>query len=67
METLTPKEYAEENGGLRCPLCGSENLEGSNIQVDAGIAWQNIICEDCEANWSDIYKLIGYSNLVEKG
>ena len=48
-----------ENGGTRCPLCGSLEIEGSEVNVDAGMACQRMSCTDCGAVWTDTYKLVG--------
>lgn len=55
----TQEQYVEE-GGTFCPYCGSRQLEGGSVTVDAGEAWQGISCNDCGAAWQDQYKLVGY-------
>jgi len=46
-------------GGLRCPRCNSSEIEGNgNVELDAGIAWQNIVCNTCEFEWADVYQLV---------
>ena len=49
------------NGGQLCPFCGSENLTGEEINIDAGSAWQDIYCVDCSNEWRDTYALTGYA------
>jgi len=49
--------YLSNSG--RCPVCGSGNIEGSHMEADCDSAWQNVTCQDCEANWDDIYRLVG--------
>jgi transposase-like protein len=44
-------------GGVCCPLCGSSNIEGGFIEVDAGRATQRITCPDCGRHWTDVYCL----------
>lgn len=46
------------SGGVHCPVCKSQNIVGDSFESDAGIAWQEIGCDDCEANWVDNYTLI---------
>ena len=58
---LNSEEYRDK-GGVRCPACLSEELDGGPVHVDAGIAWQTILCQFCGANWSDTYTLTGYTN-----
>lgn len=56
---MTDKEYVQ-TGGVRCPYCRSTNVEGQSIDVDAGEATQEMGCNDCNAEWVDCYKLVGY-------
>lgn len=60
-----PDAYYLMDGGMKCPVCESENVEGvgGGFDVDGTEASNNIACLDCNASWSDIYKLIGYTNL----
>lgn len=51
------------NGGNKCPICGSDSIEGGPVQVDDGIAWQEIVCAECGNNWNDLYKLSGVETL----
>jgi hypothetical protein len=68
--TLWAKEQGPMNDGqyiafkgVRCPSCGSSNVNGSQLEVDAGLAFQPMHCSECEANWSDSYGLTGYTDL----
>lgn len=61
-ETQTKKYVAQ--GGVRCPVCNSENIEGSSIEVDAGGAYQEMTCTDCGEEWQDVYRLI---DIFQKG
>lgn len=47
--------------GTRClnPACNSSNLEGQGVEIDAGIASQEVICPECGWSWTDLYQLIG--------
>jgi hypothetical protein len=49
------------HGGNRCPFCGSNDIEGSETNIDDGVAWQEVGCYACDKSWSDIYKLTGYN------
>jgi len=51
------KEYYLKNEGTNCPFCGSDNLEGQNVDINDGIILQYIICKNCDNTWTDIYKL----------
>lgn len=48
----------------KCPACGSDQVEGGSIEVNAGGAYQAVSCKDCQATWNEVYKLVGYSELV---
>lgn len=52
-----------QQGGVKCPCCGSEDLTGHSVEVDAGTAWQRIDCDECGASWCDNYALVDYSGL----
>ena len=51
--------------GLYCPCCNSIDVSGGQVQVEAGIAWQEVTCSDCGASWNDQYTLTSYV-LVEE-
>jgi hypothetical protein len=51
--------------GLICPYCGAESIEGGFIQVEAGEAFQDMSCSQCEGKWQDIYRLVDLV-LIEK-
>lgn len=65
MARYTPEEYVEADGGL-CPSCGSHNITSTgNVEINCNLAYQNIMCKECNAEWTDDYKLMGYSELEE--
>ena len=47
------------SGGVKCPYCGSEEIEGGSIEIDEGRAVQSITCLNCDKFWDDIYSLSG--------
>jgi transcription elongation factor Elf1 len=59
MKQLTKKEKAKyiKGDGNKCPKCGSSDIVGDSVEIDAGGAWQSVSCSECEAEWVDIYKL----------
>lgn len=63
MIKMSKKEYAE-NGGINCPCCEGD-VEGSGVEVEAGMAYQEMNCTECDATWNDVYKLISYEELNE--
>jgi transposase-like protein len=55
------REAAREHirsGGVSCPCCGSSDITGGNVEIDAGRAFQEVWCEECSFSWKDIYKLV---------
>lgn len=64
MDTLDDRiEKYLASGGGNCPVCGKDNVEGSSVEIDSGIASQEIYCVDCHSSWTDQYTLTGYSDL----
>jgi len=61
MAKLTDEQRAAyiKNGGLRCPFCSSENIDGIENNFDSGFMSQVVICTNCNESWSDVYKLVG--------
>lgn len=59
-EQLTQEQYVASKG-IRCPVCQSEDIDAGTIEADGSGASQSNRCEDCGAEWYDIYNLIGYS------
>ncbi len=55
---LTEKQYIE-NGGIRCPVCGSDEISGTGINTDAGFVTQDVGCDKCGSTWTDEYELVG--------
>jgi DNA-directed RNA polymerase subunit RPC12/RpoP len=49
------------SGGNECPYCDGPVEADRGVEVDAGIAWQNVKCNRCGAEWIDEYKLVGIS------
>lgn len=44
-------------GGVRCPFCGHEDIQGDSVNIEAGEAWQEVWCGRCERVWHDVYRL----------
>jgi formate dehydrogenase maturation protein FdhE len=58
---ITNEEYVEKGGGS-CPVCGSKEFESvGSVEVDISFAWLHIKCNACEAEWDDLFHLVGYS------
>jgi len=41
-----------------CPRCGSTNITGGFVEVDDRSAWQPVSCDECSAEWQDVYHLV---------
>ena len=55
MKKMSQKAYVDSEG-VKCPFCGSENLDREGVDVDAGGASQRVSCDDCGKTWYDCYK-----------
>ena len=53
------------SGGANCPYCGSADMVGQEVNVDAGNARQEVGCDECGAEWQDRYKLVGLGNFPD--
>ena len=51
------------SGGVRCPVCSADQLEGESVETGNGIAWQKITCLSCLSMWVDNYKLVSIDEL----
>ncbi len=60
MDKMTNDVYVAHEGAL-CPFCGGDVISAGNMQTDSGGAWQGCLCEKCDGEWTDEYKLVGYS------
>ena len=50
-------KYCRE-GGTKCPFCASDDIEGTQVEIDAGYASQEVSCPNCSASWTDVYQLV---------
>lgn len=50
-------------GGLRCPYCGSTQIQGNEWNADSGSATQEVGCNDCDESWLDVYSLVGVESI----
>jgi hypothetical protein len=50
------RDYVRQ-GGVSCPACGSEDIEGDGYESDAHYVAQPMECHDCRAKWTDVYSL----------
>lgn len=61
-KAMSELEYVKK-GGCRCPFCGSEDIVGQSVEIDAGGAIQECSCAECDKEWYDHYKLSGYEEI----
>lgn len=60
MDLLTDKEYVKNKGSI-CPQCESSQISAyESPEVDGDITWQRSRCDFCGADWTDIYRLVGF-------
>lgn len=55
-----PKQKKVEeyiNCDSTCPWCDSEDISSGDAQFDSSIAWRDVWCEECGAEWQDCYTL----------
>jgi len=60
MKQMTNEQYVE-NKGLHCPYCNSIEVYSTGktiINIDG--VYHPMRCNDCDHDWDDEYKLIGY-------
>lgn len=57
MITPLQKDIYLNRNGLVCPFCGSANIVGGDIDYGNSQMWQNVVCEKCKKEWTDIYTL----------
>lgn len=55
----TDEEHVTERGAA-CPNCGCTEITGQFVETGGGAAQQEMGCENCGAEWIDVYKLTGY-------
>ena len=57
---ITPEQIKKyiANGGDSCPVCGSKNIEGGELDTGMGMVYQNIRCTECNEEWTDEYRLV---------
>ena len=45
--------------GLKCPFCLSRDITARPPSTDAMEAWAQVSCDECHAEWNDLYTLTG--------
>ncbi len=54
------------NQGLCCPSCHCTDIEGGSVNISGVTAEQNVGCNNCNAEWTDTYRLQGFTNFVSE-
>ena len=62
---MSKEEYVEKKGTC-CPACRSNNIETKQSGFDAGCAWLDVTCFNCQSTWTEYYKLEGYDGLEKE-
>jgi transposase-like protein len=66
MTTMLDEDQHAKNLGANCPVCGSDELDGSSVETGSGMATQEMACIDCDSTWLDEYQLISYADLENR-
>ena len=56
MDTEQKADYL--NNPNECPYCGSTDLEGDSFDSDDNTVSQEITCNRCYKDWTDVYHLV---------
>ena len=54
-----------DKGGSRCLVCSSVDIEARQTDADGSQIFQQVICNDCDSEWTEYYKLSGVSDLIK--
>ena len=62
---LSSAQFAKTDGRI-CPSCGARESvhRDSVIDVDEDFATQECCCDECNANWTAVFRLFGYEDLM---
>lgn len=41
---------------VECPKCNSDSISADNIELDGDIGYQNVVCNDCDFVWIEIWE-----------
>jgi hypothetical protein len=59
------KEEYLKTGGVICPFCKSQDIEGGAVEINEGTAQQDVACISCDGAWRDIYRLEAVETIEE--
>jgi len=46
-----------------CPVCGSADCVGGAVEIEFNRAFQPCQCNECHAEWNDVYKFTGCEDI----
>lgn len=55
--TALTKEQKEKYIANGAGVCESSDISGGQVEIDGMVAWQEVDCAACGAEWQDIYRL----------
>jgi formate dehydrogenase maturation protein FdhE len=58
MAAMIEKDAYIKGKGITCPFCGSRQIEGGFVDIEAGKVFQEMGCTACQGSWQDVYELI---------
>jgi len=62
VEDLVEENYLKNPN--QCPVCQSDDITAhGGMEGDGIYAWENVICHQCKAEWTDQYTLTGMTLL----
>ena len=56
----------EKHNNSTCPVCGSRDAEGTHIEVFPNGCYQPCWCNECGAEWNDVYEFVRCDDIFEK-
>ena len=59
---MSNEKYIANDGEI-CPHCGSDHVRAGELSRHNDAVYADCSCGACESNWTDEYKLTGYTEL----
>ena len=56
------QQYINETPNT-CPFCESENINAGESDWSDSVAYRNIVCADCEKEWTEEFKMVDIQEL----
>jgi ribosomal protein S27E len=63
--TKKQKQAYLKAGGVKCPYCGTDDIQGGFIETIWESAHQEVKCLACDKQWMDVYTLSEINEEVE--